>query len=66
MASLKRCAKMLEEWGVEGIIQDEHELPYCLPPDEVASLCYLQNGYYSPRAGKPDFFFIDTMWERLK
>ena len=65
-ASLDRCARMLEEEGVEGIQRDPHERPYCLQPDHVAGLCYVQNGYFTPRAGKPDFFFIDTMWEKLK
>ena len=65
-AALDRCTRMLEEWGVEGIQVDEHEHPYCLSVDTVSGLCYTQNGYYTKRAGKPDFYFIDTMWERLK
>ena len=65
-AGLRRCARMLEEWGVEGIQRDPHELPYCMPVDEVAGLCYTQKGYHTPRAGPPDFHFVDTMWEKLK
>ncbi len=57
---------MLEEWGVEGIRVDENEHPCMLLPDEVDGLCYTQHGYYTPRAGPPDFHFIDTMWQRLK
>ena len=66
MASLMRCAEMLKEWGVESVHPDLHERPYCLPPDEVDGLCYLQKGYTTPTAGQHNFFFIDTMWEKLK
>jgi len=57
---------MLAEWGVEGVAPDPHELVYCMPPSEVSSLCYLQKGYYTPQAGQQDFWFIDTMWDKLK
>ena len=66
-ASLRRCAKMLEKVGVEGVQEDPLEYPYCLEVDQVAGICYLQNGYYTARVGlPPDFYFIDTMWEMMK
>ena len=65
-ASAARCKRMMEQWGVEGLQNDPHELPYCLRPAEVAHIQYLQNGYFNPRAGKPDFMWIDTMWDKLK
>ncbi len=33
---------------------------------DVASIQYLQNGYYGKRAGDPDFWWTDTMWDKLK
>ncbi len=51
---------------MEGIKPDPHEHPCMLLPDEVEGLCYTQHGFFTPRAGAPDFLFIDTMWEKLK
>jgi len=57
---------MLEKEGVEGVQVDPNEYTYCLEVDQVAGMCYLQNGYFTARAGPPDFWFIDTMWEKMK
>ena len=65
-ASLRRCQAILEKWGVEGIKTDPHEHPCMLMADEVEGLCYTQHGFFTPRAGAPDFLFIDTMWEKMK
>jgi len=66
-ASLLRCMRMLEKEGVEGVQVDPNEYPYCLEVDQVAGMCYLQNGYFTERTGlPPDFWFIDTMWEKMK
>ena len=65
-ASLMRCKDMLDQWGVEAIQPDPHEVDYMMQASEVARICYLQHGYLTPRAGAPDFWFTDTMWDRLK
>jgi len=65
-AAMLRCKAILEEWGVEGVEEDPHELDYMVQPSEVASIQYLQNGYYRKRAGDPDFWWTDTMWDKLK
>ena len=64
-ASVLRCRDVLEEWGMECVRDDPHELPYMLVPDEVECMVYLQNGYHTPRAGSPDFYIIDTVWDKL-
>ena len=51
---------MLEQSGVEGVQVDPHEALYCLLPDHVAGICYLQNGYYEPEAtGLPPPWCVD-------
>ena len=67
-ASMVRCGAMLTQFGVEGVKLDRHEDIYCLEPDHVAGICYLQNGYYNPEGTglPPDFYFVDTMWDKLK
>ena len=65
-ASVLRCKGIMERWGVEGVQEDPHELPYCLQPAQVNHIQYLQNGYFTARAGPPDFMWIDTMWDKLK
>ena len=65
-ASVMRSKAIFDQWGVEGVEYDPNEYPCCLQPAEVASIRYLQNGYYTPRAGEPDFMWIDTMWDKLK
>ena len=64
-ADLGRCQELLAEWDIEGIRPDPHELPYMLLPDEVAGIAYLQQGFYEPRAGVPDFHFVDMMWDKM-
>ena len=65
---MDRCATMLEQFGVEGVMLDPHEHPYCLQPDHVAGICYLQNGYFDPldTGLPPPFWFVDTMWDKMK
>jgi len=65
-AAMQRCKAILDDWGVEGVQLDPHEYPYMMQPSEVAGIQYLQHGYYGQRAGEPDFFFTDTMWDKLK
>ena len=65
-AALQRCKAILDEWGVEGVEVDPHEFPYMMQPSEVSSIQYLQNGYYGQVAGEPDFWWTDTMWDKLK
>ena len=50
---------------MECVQEDPHEHPYMLVPDEVEEMVYLQNGYTTARAGDPDFYFIDTVWDKL-
>ena len=45
---MDRCATMLEQCGVKNVMLDPHEHPYCLQPDHVAGICYLQNGFFDP------------------
>jgi len=63
---VNRSALILDKWGVEAVRDDPHEHPYCLQPSQVNHIQYLQNGYFTPRAGAPDFMWIDTMWDKLK
>ena len=65
LAGMQRCQRLLEDMGVEAVTADRHERPYCLAIDDIASKCYLQNGYFTARAGDPDFFWIDTMWDKM-
>ena len=62
-AALARGAENLLHMGVECFKRDEHELPYMLHIDHVASMVYYQPGYQSLRAGKPDFYWVDTLWD---
>ena len=64
-ACVVRCRDVLQEWGIECVQDDPHEHPYMLVPDEVEEMVYLQNGYNTQRAGDPDFYFIDTVWDKL-
>ena len=64
-AALARGADNLLNLDVECFIEDEHEVPCMLHIDQVQSLVYYQNGYHSLRAGDPDFYWVDTLWEKL-
>ena len=65
-ASVVRSKDILDKLGVEAVQDDPHEHLICLQPSQVNHIQYLQNGYFTPRAGKPDFMWIDTMWDKLK
>ena len=65
-ASLTRSKAILDQWGVEGVQKDTFEWPYMMQPDEVAGIQYLQHGYYGQGCGPPDFWWTDTMWDKLK
>ena len=64
-AALARGAKNLQNLGVECFEWDDHELGYMLHIDHVSSIVYYQNGYYTIKAGEPDFFWVDTLWDTL-
>ena len=46
-------------------MQDEHEVPCMLDIDHVQSMVYYQHGYKSMRAGEPDFYWVDTLWDKI-
>ena len=62
---LLRCRSRLADWDIEGVKVDSTELPYMLVPDEVEAIVYLQRGYYTPRSGPPDFYFVDRVWDKM-
>ena len=64
-AGTTRCVGILKEMGAEAVHTDPHEYPVMLSPSEVSSVVYLQHGWFTPRAGTPDFYWIDTMWDKL-
>ena len=64
-AALARGAGNLLHLGVECFQVDEHEVPYMLSIDHVMSMVYYQPGYLSMRAGEPDFYWVDTLWDCL-
>ena len=64
-AGTTRCVGILKEMGAEAVRTDPHEYPVMLSPSEVSSVVYLQHGWFTPRAGTPDFYWIDTMWDKL-
>ena len=64
-AALARGADNLLNMGVECFMLDEHEHPYMLDIGHVTSMVYYQHGYNSPKAGKPDFYWVDTLWDCL-
>jgi len=64
-ANMTRCRELLAEWDIEGVKPDPLEYLCMLQPDEVSGMVYLQNGYFTPRAGQPDFYWVDTMWEKM-
>ena len=64
-AATRRCVGILKGMGVEAVCTDPHEYPIMLSPSEVSSAVYLQHGWFTPRAGKPDFYWIDNMWQQL-
>jgi len=64
-ANLQRCKELLDDWDIEGVIKDPLEETYMVEAAQIDRIAYLQNGYYSQRAGEPDFYWVDTMWDRL-
>ena len=64
-AGMARCQALLQELGVETVKEDPHETIYFLEISDVSSMVYLQNGYSTPKSGKPDWMWIDTMWDKM-
>jgi len=64
-AALARGAGNLLNLGVECFKADEHEIPYMLNISHVDSMVYYQPGYCTLRAGNPDFFWVDTLWDKM-
>ena len=64
-AALARGAANLLHLGVECFEGDTFEVPVILRLDQVASLEYYAPGYKSMRAGEPDFYWVDTLWDRM-
>ena len=65
-AAHQKCRAELAAWDIEAVRLDETEHEYMLLPDMVASMVYLQHGHFTQKAGKPDFFWVDKMWDKLK
>ena len=64
-AALARGAANLLHLGVECFEVDTHEVPLFLHLDQVSALVYYAPGFKSIRAGVPDFYWVDTLWDKL-